>query len=153
MDSSHKIMGIDLGIKGYFCIIDNFKKIVELQPLPIDRDQGIINTKIWSDIVAKCAAEGPITIAIEQIFLTRCMTGAVNFAQNAGRLIGAIESAGLPLTFYRPIQWQRDMGFVRGVDTKKQSLSMARGLASEYKWTNHNASDAFLIAYYHWMQS
>ncbi len=116
------IMGIDPGIDGAICILDQgLPKLWKMAEIPTGRDFH----DLCSDFVVD-------HVCLEKV---GCIQGARagatwTFAQGFGRLCGWLEMVMVPFSLVPPKLWQKEMhvGTSASDDPKRKSLEAARRL-------------------------
>jgi hypothetical protein len=143
------VIGIDPGLKGGICAVDG-SGIIEISRLPSARDlYGWLLHYKGSSVIAYTECPYIDTGGRRQ-------KGILTFLAGYGKILGALEIAGIPYAEVAPSTWQSHMGINRKGETKVQALKIARRLypnsnflATERSKVPHDGMiDALLIAHY-----
>jgi crossover junction endodeoxyribonuclease RuvC len=146
---SHRVIGIDPGLKGGIVTMDNGEIIATLK-MPIHKFEGssAIN---WHHLAGYLEGQSPYMVSIEKV---NAMPGQgvcsmFSFGTNYGGLLGLCAGLGIPFTLVRPQQWQKEI--FSGIDKR---LGKARSkVYCQQRWPhieplqkNDGLADAACIA-------
>jgi crossover junction endodeoxyribonuclease RuvC len=149
------ILGIDPGTQGGFAIIDGGGAIVELDDLPIHLVRTRKSTKAELDLhtlaVILCG-HSPGHAYLEQVG-SRPNQGIVStgrFMYAAGSLYGLVVALGIPVSFVRPVDWQRHHRIGGAPDEAiRRALQLYPQEHSKLaRKRDHNRADALMLALY-----
>ena len=154
------IIGIDPGISGSICFLDN-GKILDVIEMPIMTDgkknkKQVNGSQVFNEVTKRIKQfeKNQIRVVIEHVSAMpgQGVTSMFNFGQSFGILKGICTAMQLPMYFVRPAKWkkyfdlinsQKDSSRVKAIEMFPKFSSML----SRKKDTNK--ADAILIANYH----
>lgn len=163
-------IGIDVGMRGYISIVDEYGKFIESFPLMKDV-KNIDVVEISNTLFDLSKYEDSCHVIIENIhaIFGSSAKGTFNFGFVAGLIEGIIATIGLPYTKINPKIWQQEMfrginiikkpsatGKTQVVDTKKMSFMACHRLfptvdlrrTIKCKNEDDNFADSLLMAEY-----
>jgi len=145
------IMGLDPGINGAFVLLDSAtRQIITKDILPR------LNNDLDVREIVKTFKTLSVTLCFtEQLFLAHSFPGALQFGTNYGRLLACLEVLNIAYYPVSPLTWQKHSGFIRGENTKKQSVLKAKEAFPNELWCTNKGkvaydglTDAALISLY-----
>ena len=149
------IIGIDPGISGAICILNN-GKITEIYEMPtmIDgkKNKKQVNGAEVTNIINKeLVNEKDINVVIEHVSAMpgQGVTSMFNFGQSFGVLKGICAALKLPVHFIRPVKWKKHFNLI---NTEKDAsrtkvIEVFPYISSKIsKKKDVNKADAILIA-------
>ena len=151
------ICGIDPGIKGGICLLNEDGYIPRCEPIPICLDRDMKQVDFWE---ASSIIETADIIYIEQLgtYSHDGRVGSVTMGINYGILLGVIKSLEIPFHTVSPRDWQRIMlaGIPKTKNKKGRSIIKAKQLQPDRNWLESNRCrsphdgmiEAYLIAEY-----
>ena len=153
------IIGIDPGITGGICILEN-KKIIEVYDTPTMIDgkknkRQVNGSQVYNEIFKRIKKidKRNIKVIIEQVSAMPGQGGTsmFNFGQSFGILKGMCSAMQLPMYFVRPAKWKKYFNLINS--EKDASRTKAIEIFPYYssnlsKKKDSNKADAILIASY-----
>jgi len=109
------IIGIDPGISGSICFLDN-GKILDVIEMPIMTDgkknkKQVNGSQVYNEIIKriKQLEKNQIRVVIEHVSAMpgQGVTSMFNFGQSFGILKGICTAMQLPMYFVRPTKWKK----------------------------------------------
>ena len=151
------IIGIDPGISGSICFLDN-GKILDVIEMPIMTDgkknkKQVNGSQIFNEISnrIKKIDKKDIKVVIEQVSAMpgQGVTSMFNFGQSFGAIKGVCAALNLPIFFVRPSKWKKHFELINSSkdSSRTKVIEMYPSLSSQLsKKKDANKSDAILIA-------
>ena len=138
-------LGIDPGISGGISLIDENKKIILTEIMPIfksDKNKKELDVKEIVAILKRLQEDFGITQAgLESVhaFPGQGVSSMFKFGKVFGIIIGILQALDIPYSFIRPLRWQREVlvGY-RGKYPKENAKAFISQLYPNY---NFKASD------------
>ena len=155
------IIGIDPGISGSICFLDN-GKILDVIEMPIMTD-GIKNKKqvngsqVYNEISKRIKQfeKNQIRVVIEHVSAMpgQGVTSMFNFGQSFGILKGICTAMQLPMYFVRPTKWKKYFNLLNSEKdaSRTRAIEIFPYFSSQLsRKKDSNKADAILIAsFYH----
>ena len=155
------IIGIDPGISGSICFLDN-GKILDVIEMPI-MNEGKKNKKqvngaqIYNEISKKINSnpETKTRVVIEHVTAMpgQGVTSMFNFGQSFGVLKGICSAMRLPMFFVRPARWKRYYNLINSEKdaSRTRAIEIFPNFSSQLsKKKDSNKADAILIASFYY---
>ena len=155
------IIGIDPGISGSICFMDN-GKILEVIEMPTMAEgkknkRQVNGAQIYNEILKTIHKnkDQEIRVIIEQVSAMpgQGVTSMFNFGQSFGILKGICSAMQLPMYFVRPAKWKKYFGLINSEKdaSRTRAIEMFPYFSSQLsKKKDSNKADAILIAsFYH----
>ena len=155
------IIGIDPGISGSICFMDN-GKILEVIDMPTMAEgkknkRQVNGAQIYNEILKTIHKnkDQEIRVIIEQVSAMpgQGVTSMFNFGQSFGILKGICSAMQLPMYFVRPAKWKKYFGLINSEKdaSRTRAIEMFPYFSSQLsKKKDSNKADAILIAsFYH----
>ena len=155
------IIGIDPGISGSICFLDN-GKIVDVIEMPTMAEgkknkRQVNGSQIYNEISQRInkIQNQDIRIIIEQVSAMpgQGVTSMFNFGQSFGILKGICSAMQLPMYFVRPAKWKKYFGLLKSEKdaSRTKAIEIFPYFSSQLsKKKDSNKADAILIAsFYH----
>ena len=155
------IIGIDPGISGSICFMDN-GKILEVIDMPTMAEgkknkRQVNGAQIYNEILKTIHKnkDQEIRVIIEQVSAMpgQGVTSMFNFGQSFGILKGICSAMQLPMYFVRPAKWKKYFGLINSEKdaSRTRAIEMFPYFSSQLsKKKDSNEADAILIAsFYH----
>ncbi|MBA1337548.1 MAG: crossover junction endodeoxyribonuclease RuvC [Pelagibacterales bacterium] len=151
------IIGIDPGITGGICILEN-KKVVEVHETPtmIDgkKNKRQVNGSQVANIIKERLNKGKeVVVVVEHVNAMpgQGVTSMFNFGQSFGVIKGICSALNLPIYFVRPMKWKKHFNLIK--TNKEASRTRAIEIYPEIssklaRKKDSNKADAILIARY-----
>ena len=149
------IIGIDPGVSGAICIL-NDGKIIEIYEMPTMIDgkknkKQVNGAEITNIINKELVNEKDINVVIEHVSAMpgQGVTSMFNFGQSFGVLKGICAALKLPVHFIRPVKWKKHFNLI---NTEKDAsrtkvIEVFPYISSKIsKKKDANKADAILIA-------
>ena len=155
------IIGIDPGISGSICFLDN-GKILDVIDMPIMTDgkknkKQVNGSQVYNEIIKKIKQfeKNQIRVVIEHVSAMpgQGVTSMFNFGQSFGILKGICTAMQLPMYFVRPTKWKKYFNLLNSEKDASRTRAIEifpyfSSLLSRKK--DSNKADAILIAsFYH----
>ena len=155
------IIGIDPGISGSICFLDN-GKIIDVVEMPTMAEgkknkRQVNGSQIYNEISQRInkIQNQDIRIIIEQVSAMpgQGVTSMFNFGQSFGILKGICSAMQLPMYFVRPAKWKKYFGLINS--EKDASRTKAIEIFPYFspnlsKKKDSNKADAILIASFYY---
>ena len=155
------IIGIDPGISGSICFLENGKitDVVEMPTMAEGKKnkRQVNGSQIYNEIsqrINKFQSQD-IRIVIEQVSAMpgQGVTSMFNFGQSFGILKGICSAMQLPMYFVRPAKWKKYFGLINSEKdaSRTKAIEIFPYFSSQLsKKKDSNKADAILIAsFYH----
>ncbi len=155
------IIGIDPGISGSICFLDN-GKILEVIEMPIMTDgkknkKQVNGSQVYNEItkIVKQFEKNQIRVVIEHVSAMpgQGVTSMFNFGQSFGILKGICTAMQLPMYFVRPAKWKKYFNLLNSEKdaSRTRAIEIFPYFSSRLsKKKDSNKADAILIAsFYH----
>jgi len=149
------VVGIDPGIRGALCLLDEKRKLVELSDMPtITPIRKLeVDPVGVSEVLRgfKKLTRKPIIVNLESVGARpgQGVTSMFNFGQGYGVLRGVIACLDLTCHLITPQRWKSEAGLIGG--TKQDSIDLARKhypSAPIYLKKHDGRAEALLIGLY-----
>ena len=153
------IIGIDPGISGSICFLDN-GKILDVIEMPIMTDgkknkRQVNGAQIFNEISQRIEKidKKDIKVVIEQVSAMpgQGVTSMFNFGQSFGILKGICSAMQLPIYFVRPAKWKKYFNLINSEKdaSRTRAIEIFPYFSSNLsKKKDSNKADAILIASY-----
>ena len=155
------IIGIDPGISGSICFLDN-GKILDVIEMPIMTDgkknkKQVNGSQVYNEItkIIKQFEKNQIRVVIEHVSAMpgQGVTSMFNFGQSFGILKGICTAMQLPMYFVRPTKWKKYFNLLNSEKdaSRTRAIEIFPYFSSQLsKKKDSNKADAILIAsFYH----
>ena len=155
------IIGIDPGISGSICFLDN-GKILDVIEMPIMTDgkknkKQVNGSQVYNEITKRIKQfeKNQIRIVIEQVSAMpgQGVTSMFNFGQSFGILKGICTAMQLPMYFVRPTKWKKYFNLLNSEKdaSRTRAIEIFPYFSSQLsRKKDSNKADAILIAsFYH----
>ena len=155
------IIGIDPGISGSICFLDN-GKILEVIEMPIMTDgkknkKQVNGSQVYNEITKRIKQfeKNQIRVVIEHVSAMpgQGVTSMFNFGQSFGILKGICTAMQLPMYFVRPAKWKKYFNLLNSEKdaSRTRAIEIFPYFSSQLsKKKDSNKADAILIAsFYH----
>ena len=155
------IIGIDPGISGSICFLDN-GKILDVIEMPIMTDgkknkKQVNGSQVYNEITKRIKQfeKNQIRVVIEHVSAMpgQGVTSMFNFGQSFGILKGICTAMQLPMYFVRPTKWKKYFNLLNSEKdaSRTRAIEIFPYFSSELsKKKDSNKADAILIAsFYH----
>ena len=155
------IIGIDPGISGSICFLDN-GKILEVVEMPIMTDgkknkKQVNGSQVYNEITKRIKQfeKNQIRVVIEHVSAMpgQGVTSMFNFGQSFGILKGICTAMQLPMYFVRPAKWKKYFNLLNSEKdaSRTRAIEIFPYFSSQLsKKKDSNKADAILIAsFYH----
>ena len=155
------IIGIDPGISGSICFLQN-GKILEVIEMPTMTEgkknkRQVNGSQIYNEISKRIIKidKKNLRVIIEQVSAMpgQGVTSMFNFGQSFGILKGICSAMQLPMYFVRPAKWKKYFGLINSEKdaSRTRAIEMFPYFSSQLsKKKDSNKADAILIAsFYH----
>ncbi len=151
------IIGIDPGITGGICILEN-KKIIEVYDTPTMIDgkknkRQVNGSQVTNIIKEELNKDKEIVVVVEHVNAMpgQGVTSMFNFGQSFGVIKGICSALSLPIYFVRPTKWKKHFNLIK--TNKEASRTKAIEIYPEIssklaRKKDSNKADAILIARY-----
>ena len=155
------IIGIDPGISGSICFLDN-GKILDVIEMPIMTDgkknkKQVNGAQIYNEISlrVKNIEKRNVRVVIEQVSAMpgQGVTSMFNFGQSFGILKGICSAMQLPMYFVRPAKWKKYFNLINSEKdaSRTRAIEIFPYFSSELsKKKDSNKADAILIANFYY---
>tara|TARA_Y100000591_G_C21580768_1_gene568192 strand:+ start:225 stop:710 length:486 start_codon:yes stop_codon:yes gene_type:complete len=151
------IIGIDPGISGAICFMEN-GKIIDVIEMPSMADgkknkKQVNGSQIFNEISKRISNKDKIKVVIEHVSAMpgQGVTSMFNFGQSFGLLKGICSAMQLPMYFVRPAKWKKFFNLINSEkDASRTKAIEVFPYFSSYlsKKKDSNKADAILIASY-----
>ena len=155
------IIGIDPGISGSICFLDN-GKILDVIDMPIMTDgkknkKQINGSQVYNEIIERIKQfeKNQIRVVIEHVSAMpgQGVTSMFNFGQSFGILKGICTAMQLPMYFVRPAKWKKYFNLLNSEKdaSRTRAIEIFPYFSSQLsRKKDSNKADAILIAsFYH----
>ena len=155
------IIGIDPGISGSICFLDN-GKILDVIEMPIMTDgkknkKQINGSQVYNEITKRIKQfeKNQIRVVIEHVSAMpgQGVTSMFNFGQSFGILKGICTAMQLPMYFVRPAKWKKYFNLLNSEKdaSRARAIEIFPYFSSQLsRKKDSNKADAILIAsFYH----
>ena len=155
------IIGIDPGISGSICFLDN-GKILEVIEMPVMTDgkknkKQVNGSQVYNEISKRIKQfeKNQIRVVIEQVSAMpgQGVTSMFNFGQSFGILKGICTAMQLPMYFVRPAKWKKYFNLLNSEKdaSRTRAIEIFPYFSSQLsRKKDSNKADAILIAsFYH----
>ena len=155
------IIGIDPGISGSICFLDN-GKILEVVEMPIMTDgkknkKQVNGSQVYNEITKRIKQfeKNQIRVVIEHVSAMpgQGVTSMFNFGQSFGILKGICTAMQLPMYFVRPAKWKKYFNLLNSEKdaSRTRAIEIFPYFSSQLsRKKDSNKADAILIAsFYH----
>ena len=155
------IIGIDPGISGSICFLDN-GKILDVIEMPIMTDgkknkKQVNGSQVYNEISKRIKQfeKNQIRVVIEHVSAMpgQGVTSMFNFGQSFGILKGICTAMQLPMYFVRPAKWKKYFNLLNSEKdaSRTRAIEILPYFSSELsRKKDSNKADAILIAsFYH----
>ena len=155
------IIGIDPGISGSICFLDN-GKILDVIEMPIMTDgkknkKQVNGSQVYNEITKRIKQfeKNQIRVVIEHVSAMpgQGVTSMFNFGQSFGILKGICTAMQLPMYFVRPAKWKKYFNLIKS----EKDASRTRAIEIFPYFSSHlskkkdsNKADAILIASFYY---
>ncbi len=153
------VIGIDPGISGAICFLNN-GKIIEVIEMPSMADgkknkKQVNGSQIFNEVSEKIKdlKKDEIKVVIEQVSAMpgQGVTSMFNFGQSFGILKGICSAMNLPMYFVRPAKWKKYFNLINAEKdaSRTKAIEIFPYFSSNLsKKKDANKADAILIASY-----
>ena len=155
------IIGIDPGISGSICFLDN-GKILDVVEMPVMTDgkknkKQVNGSQVYNEItkIIKQFEKNQIRVVIEHVSAMpgQGVTSMFNFGQSFGILKGICTAMQLPMYFVRPAKWKKYFNLLNSEKdaSRTRAIEIFPYFSSQLsRKKDSNKADAILIAsFYH----
>ena len=155
------IIGIDPGISGSICFLDN-GKILDVTEMPIMTDgkknkKQVNGSQVYNEITKRIKQfeKNQIRVVIEHVSAMpgQGVTSMFNFGQSFGILKGICTAMQLPMYFVRPTKWKKYFNLLNSEKdaSRTRAIEIFPYFSSQLsRKKDSNKADAILIAsFYH----
>ena len=155
------IIGIDPGISGSICFLDN-GKILEAIEMPVMTDgkknkKQVNGSQVYNEITKRIKQfeKNQIRVVIEHVSAMpgQGVTSMFNFGQSFGILKGICTAMQLPMYFVRPTKWKKYFNLLNSEKdaSRTRAIEIFPYFSSQLsRKKDSNKADAILIAsFYH----
>ena len=155
------IIGIDPGISGSICFLDN-GKILDVIEMPIITDgkknkKQVNGSQVYNEITKRIKQfeKNQIRVVIEHVSAMpgQGVTSMFNFGQSFGILKGICTAMQLPMYFVRPAKWKKYFNLLNSEKdaSRTRAIEIFPYFSSQLsRKKDSNKADAILIAsFYH----
>ena len=155
------IIGIDPGISGSICFLDN-GKILDVVEMPIMTDgkknkKQVNGSQVYNEVTKRIKhfEKNQIRVVIEHVSAMpgQGVTSMFNFGQSFGILKGICTAMQLPMYFVRPTKWKKYFNLLNSEKdaSRTRAIEIFPYFSSQLsRKKDSNKADAILIAsFYH----
>ena len=155
------IIGIDPGISGSICFLDN-GKILDVIEMPVMTDgkknkKQVNGSQVYNEIIKRIKQfeKNQIRVVIEHVSAMpgQGVTSMFNFGQSFGILKGICTAMQLPMYFVRPTKWKKYFNLLNSEKdaSRTRAIEIFPYFSSQLsRKKDSNKADAILIAsFYH----
>ncbi len=155
------IIGIDPGISGSICFLEN-GKVIDVVEMPTMAEgkknkRQVNGSQIYNEILKRISKteKHDIRIIIEQVSAMpgQGVTSMFNFGQSFGILKGICSAMQLPMYFVRPAKWKKYFGLIKTEKdaSRTRAIEMFPYFSSQLsRKKDSNKADAILIASFYY---
>jgi len=151
------IFGIDPGVSGAICILEN-KKVIEVFEMPTMIDgkknkKQVNGSQVANIIKDKLHSNKEIVVVVEHVNAMpgQGVTSMFNFGQSFGVIKGICSALSVPIYFVRPMKWKKYFNLIKtNKDASRTKVIEAYPEISSKlsRKKDSNKADAILIARY-----
>ena len=151
------IFGIDPGVSGAICILEN-KKVIEVFEMPTMIDgkknkKQVNGSQVANIIKEKLHSNKEIVVVVEHVNAMpgQGVTSMFNFGQSFGVIKGICSALSVPIYFVRPMKWKKYFNLIKtNKDASRTKVIEAYPEISSKlsRKKDSNKADAILIARY-----
>ena len=153
------IFGIDPGVSGAICVLEN-KKVIEVFDMPtmIDgkKNKKQVNGAQVTNIIKErldSEKEKEIAVVVEHVNAMpgQGVTSMFNFGQSFGVIKGICSALSLPIYFVRPTKWKKHFNLIKTNKdaSRTKVIQVYPEISSKLsRKKDSNKADAILIARY-----
>ena len=151
------IIGIDPGITGAICILEN-RKVVEVYDIPtmIDgkKNKRQVNGAQVTNIIRERLNENKEVVAVVEhvnAMPGQGVTSMFNFGQSFGVIKGICSALSIPIYFVRPTKWKKHFNLIKTNKdaSRTKVIEVYPAISSKLsRKKDSNKADAILIARY-----
>ena len=155
------IIGIDPGISGSICFLDN-GKILDVIEMPVMTDgkknkKQVNGSQVYNEVIKRIKQfeKNQIRVVIEHVSAMpgQGVTSMFNFGQSFGILKGICTAMQLPMYFVRPAKWKKYFNLLNSEKdaSRTRAIEIFPYFSSQLsRKKDSNKADAILIAsFYH----
>ena len=155
------IIGIDPGISGSICFLDN-GKILDVIEMPVMTDgkknkKQVNGSQVYNEVIKRIKQfeKNQIRVVIEHVSAMpgQGVTSMFNFGQSFGILKGICTAMQLPMYFVRPSKWKKYFNLLNSEKdaSRTRAIEIFPYFSSQLsRKKDSNKADAILIAsFYH----
>ena len=154
------IIGIDPGISGSICFLDN-GKILDVIEMPIMTDgkknkKQVNGSQVFNEVTKRIKQfeKNQIRVVIEHVSAMpgQGVTSMFNFGQSFGILKGICTAMQLPMYFVRPTKWKKYFNLLNSEKdaSRTRAIEIFPYFSSQLsRKKDSNKADAILIASFH----
>ena len=155
------IIGIDPGISGSICFLDN-GKILDVIEMPIMTDgkknkKQVNGSQVYNEVAKRIKQfeKNQIRVVIEQVSAMpgQGVTSMFNFGQSFGILKGICTAMQLPMYFVRPAKWKKYFNLLNSEKdaSRTRAIEIFPYFSSQLsRKKDSNKADAILIASFYY---
>ena len=155
------IIGIDHGISGSICFLDN-GKILDVIEMPVMTDgkknkKQVNGSQVYNEItkIVKQFEKNQIRVVIEHVSAMpgQGVTSMFNFGQSFGILKGICTAMQLPMYFVRPTKWKKYFNLLNSEKdaSRTRAIEIFPYFSSQLsRKKDSNKADAILIASFYY---
>jgi len=151
------IFGIDPGVSGAICLLEN-KKVIDVHDMPtmIDgkKNKKQVNGAQLTNIIKDKLKENKETIVVVEhvnAMPGQGVTSMFNFGQSFGVIKGVCAALGIPIYFVRPMKWKKHFNLIKTNKdaSRTKVIQVYPEISSKIsRKKDSNKADAILIARY-----
>ena len=151
------IIGIDPGISGSICFLDN-GKILDVIEMPIMTDgkknkKQVNGAQVTNIIKERLNSNKEIVVVVEHVNAMpgQGVTSMFNFGQSFGVIKGICSALALPIYFVRPTKWKKHFNLIKTNKeaSRTKAIEIYPDISSKLsRKKDSNKADAILIARY-----
>ena len=151
------IIGIDPGVSGAICILEN-KKVIDVFDMPTMIDgkknkKQVNGSQLTNIIKERLNSNKEVIVVVEHVNAMpgQGVTSMFNFGQSFGVIKGVCAALSLPIYFVRPTKWKKYFNLIKtNKDASRTKVIEAYpGISSKlHRKKDSNRADAILIARY-----
>ena len=151
------IFGIDPGVSGAICVLEN-KKVIEVFDMPTMIDgkknkRQVNGAQVTNIIKEKLENEKEIAVVVEHVNAMpgQGVTSMFNFGQSFGVIKGVCSALSLPIYFVRPIKWKKYFNLIKTHKdaSRTKVIEVYPEISAKLsRKKDSNKADAILIARY-----
>jgi hypothetical protein len=157
MSQTHRILGIDPGLKGAMALLDGSGKIIEVATMPVMKEAAILDLYAMKRCIERLR---PTYAFIERVHAIRgaAASSTFKFGEGIGNIHATLVGLSVPYIAVPPKRWQAvcHAGVEAKFDAKHRSAVAAMRLFPDFDFRlsdrrknyHDGAVDAVLIAFY-----